>query len=261
MGPRIAGMFLVLSLVAVALVATPGCQARPGSTESERLSRRFDQLNQTVKELSEQVAKVEKTKAEEQEAKWATREDLAKTNAELRAARAGLSSLDDTVANLNVLVREAASVTTRDVPRLKQELKLAKDGFDATVTGQREDREILAQISCRDTEGRRILAVRDQVRTRPQFRADLAYAVNEVRSVSQPTPDSRAVLQIENEMSTGQWMKVNGVLYWVLPHSKQDVEVSAGTVTTELVGYESPRYHTLGAPAYFQRVVIAPRET
>jgi len=65
-------------------------------------------------------------------------------------------------------------------------------------------------------------------------------------------------LRIHNEMGTGQSLLINGVdTYYVSPHSSRTVAVASGTATTELAG-EGIKSWMIGAPNYFQDIVIAP---
>jgi hypothetical protein len=246
MGPRFIAVFLVFSLVAVVLVATPGCPASPGSAEIERLSKGLDQLAQTVNKLSDQV--VSKKDLDEVKTDVTLLKNL---NPKLQAV------IDSHAAMLSDQGALAMKVKV-DLLSLQDRLDRAEKKLAANSDAEKENRRMLADISYPDAAGNRILAVRDQVHSSPQFRAELAQAVSEATS---PAPEPRCVLRVENNMSTGQYMKVNGTLYWILPSSTRDFEVPTGTVTTELAGYEPPRYHWVGATNYLQRVVIAPRET
>jgi hypothetical protein len=65
---------------------------------------------------------------------------------------------------------------------------------------------------------------------------------------------------VSNEMSSEQTLKVNGAYYRIPPHTTnyRIESVPVGTLTTELVGYESPKNWTIAAPHYQQRIKIAP---
>jgi len=65
-------------------------------------------------------------------------------------------------------------------------------------------------------------------------------------------------LRIRNDMSSGQSLLVNGVnTVYVPAYSRMIVPVPSGTATTELAG-EATKSWMIGAPNYFQEVIIAP---
>ena len=75
-----------------------------------------------------------------------------------------------------------------------------------------------------------------------------------VKGISRSTGE----LRIRNEMSTGQSLLINGIdSYFVAAHSERTVSVPSGTATTELAG-EGTKSWMIGAPNYFQEIVIAP---
>jgi len=84
------------------------------------------------------------------------------------------------------------------------------------------------------------------------FRRELGDAVNEVMR-------KQGTLRIQNDMTTAQYLRVNGVEYRIPPSASIAVEVPVGTVTTELAGYEPPKNWSVTPPNYFQQVNIKPQ--
>ena len=75
----------------------------------------------------------------------------------------------------------------------------------------------------------------------PEYRRDLAQAVREA------VPSS-GTLHLRNRMASAQHLRVNGVTLDVPAWSVRMFQAPAGTVTTELIGYESPKSLTVGPP-------------
>ena len=69
---------------------------------------------------------------------------------------------------------------------------------------------------------------------------------------------STGELRIRNDMDSGQSLVINGLdRYYVAPRSARVVIVPSGTATTELAG-EGVKSWMIGAPNYYQDIVIAP---
>lgn len=88
----------------------------------------------------------------------------------------------------------------------------------------------------------------------PQFREELSDAVHDVIRRS-------GTLRIENRAGIDHRLLVNGREYRVPALRSIDIEVPAGTLTTELVGYEPAKNWTVAAPDYFQGITITPQAT
>ena len=79
-----------------------------------------------------------------------------------------------------------------------------------------------------------------------------------VDTVVQGITRSTGELRIRNDMSTGQSLVINGVdTVYVPAHSGRTVNVPSGTATTQLAG-EGTKSWMIGAPNYFQDILIAP---
>jgi hypothetical protein len=72
---------------------------------------------------------------------------------------------------------------------------------------------------------------------------------------------STGTLHVRNNMATGYWLKINGTSKFFAAGTSQSMDVPAGTLITELEGYESPRNWTIGAPSFSQTIEINPRRT
>ncbi len=85
----------------------------------------------------------------------------------------------------------------------------------------------------------------------PEFRDELAGAVhNAIRR--------RGMLRVENKSAVEHRLLVNGTAYRVPALRTVEVDVPAGTLTTELVGYEPPKNWNVGPPNYRQAITITP---
>lgn len=77
---------------------------------------------------------------------------------------------------------------------------------------------------------------------------------------SAPTPTrSWGLVRIENKMTTWQYIEVNGNSHGIAPQSSIEIIVPAGPLTTRLINYEPTKTWWVGAPDYFQSVVISPK--
>lgn len=142
-----------------------------------------------------------------------------------------------------------------DLERLRGDLFAALKGLHEQGTIQRQtierQEEFIAGISSRDSLNNRVFSIMHTMRASPTFRQEMAQAVRE----SLP---SEGILRVENQVNAQYSLSVNGVQYRIPPLTTLDVRVPVGTVTTELVGQEAPRYLTVGAPQYLQRLLIQP---
>lgn len=75
----------------------------------------------------------------------------------------------------------------------------------------------------------------------------------------QPSHSSLGTVQIENRMATWQYLEINGDATGIAPLSRVNIYVPADTATTRLVGYETTKTWWVGAPDYFQKVIISPK--
>ena len=79
-----------------------------------------------------------------------------------------------------------------------------------------------------------------------------------VDTVVQGMTRTTGELRIHNDMASGQSLVINGVDTIYIPaKSTRVVSVASGTATTELAG-EGTKSWMIGAPNYFQDVIIAP---
>jgi predicted XRE-type DNA-binding protein len=193
-------------------------------------------------------------------------QNTAPTNAELLAAIKGVSSQLETlrsdVANA-ATKREVADLSGRleatvdlvyeqekELRKLKNDYEVVKDYLNTQLVDQRQ---ILAALSMRDSQGSHVLDIRSNMQSK-DFQRDLTDAVN--RSLQ-----THGTLRVENRMSIDRSLRVNGTLYRIAGSSTREFRVPVGTVATELVGYESEKQLTITAPTYTVKLVIAPDET
>jgi hypothetical protein len=79
-----------------------------------------------------------------------------------------------------------------------------------------------------------------------------------VDTVVQGITRNSGELRVRNDMSTAQSLVINGVdTVYVAPRSERTITVPSGTATTELAG-EGIKSWMIGAPNYFQEIIIAP---
>lgn len=115
-----------------------------------------------------------------------------------------------------------------------------------------ELKEILDAISRRDSTGKPILALNNIMQESEEFRSELHDAVNS-------SIDDVGKLIVHNRMSTDQSLLVNRRTWMLIPAGQsRQTEVPVGTLTTELVGQESAKNWTVGAPGYTQEINIEP---
>jgi hypothetical protein len=243
MSPRFAGAFLVVAIMLLVLAGTPGCQTSPGSSEIERLSKGLDQLTAKVDKLSEQL--VTKKDLDDSGKKCATKEELEGVRSGLGMAKADLATHMEAVAQLHFEQEQLAENVRRRFPAVEQELAKVKKDSGEHIQAVRESNETeLASL------GKRTAGIETRV---------LGIEGRLAIPSPQSPPRKLGILRIENIMSRGEYLLVNGAQYWISPSAPRDVDVPVGEVKTELPGYESPRYHWVGPPTYLQRIVIAPK--
>jgi hypothetical protein len=78
---------------------------------------------------------------------------------------------------------------------------------------------------------------------------------------SDTTSRAWGVIEIQNNMADWEYMEVNGTATGIAPHTTSHIIVPAGKATTRLVGFEATKTWWVGAPDYFQRVIVNPKPT
>jgi len=136
---------------------------------------------------------------------------------------------------------------SQEIRGLKDELDVINDTFKSQLA---EQRRVLEAISEPDSQGNPILDLRSAMQSR-DFRQDMSAAVNN-------SMQRRGTLQVVNRTGQPQSIRVNDAQYEVDAHASREFNVPVGTVTTELVGYETPKHLTVAPPRYFQRLLIKP---
>jgi hypothetical protein len=211
----------------------------PGSESYADLTTAVRQLTEQVRRLDEAINGTAKQKDVD----------------ELRAKIAKLESDRDTLADT---VREMDKVNGKVPTAIAAELGRLRSNLEANVTAvaeqQNTQRELLAQIARTDSKGHEVLRLPAIMEKSPEFRGEFAAAVRQ----SLPAAPPAGTIRVENNMLTGQWLRINGVDQWIAPYSAVDIPVPTGTATTELVGYESPKNWFIGPPNFVQRILINP---
>jgi hypothetical protein len=72
---------------------------------------------------------------------------------------------------------------------------------------------------------------------------------------------STGTLYVRNNMASGYYLRINGKSKFFAPGEAPPMQVPAGTLITELEGYERPRNWTIGPPNFAQTIEINPRHT
>jgi hypothetical protein len=153
-------------------------------------------------------------------------------------------------------------VTREEFEALKTVVREQYAGLDNLVQKQEQtiaaiesqnvaQEQMLAAISTPDSSGRHIPNVR-AIMQDPAGKAAMDEAVHAVMR-------RQGTVRVANRMNVGYDLLVNRTRYYIPANSTKDVSVPVGSVTTELVGYESPKNWTVAAPDYSQDVVIGPR--
>jgi hypothetical protein len=107
-------------------------------------------------------------------------------------------------------------------------------------------------ISRPDSQQRRILDLNSSMASQ-EFQRDLSGAVHN-------SLQREGRLLVSNQMSTTQYLRVNGQMYTIPPGtSNHPIPIPVGTLTTELLG-EAPKNWTIAPPSYEQGIIIAPRQ-
>lgn len=174
-------------------------------------------------------------------------EQLAKLNATLAATNERLAKAETSAAL-------AANFGTR-LDKVEADLKANSADLLANVEATREHSTMLMELAMKDNVGRWIPAL-GKARKSDEFRDEFRKAVIEATPPQIPSPQPWGTIRIENRMANWQYLEVNGDGRWVGPLSYLDVIVPAGWATTRLPAYESAKPWWLGAPSYFQTVII-----
>ena len=132
------------------------------------------------------------------------------------------------------------------------ELKTNLLGLESQLKEKDEEvGDILRALSRRDSSERPILALRSIMKSSEEFRQEMSEAVNE--SIAR-----QGKLRVDNRTSGVQYLSINGKSHRIEPLTTHEFDVPIGTLTTELVGQESPKNWTVTAPTYRQEIIIRP---
>lgn len=251
---RLCFLFVLLLLLPVLL----SCQTQPGNVDLSKLTDSVSKLSEQIKGLEESV----KTSVKQ--------EDLDTVKADVRMTKADMRAVIETVADANVVQGELAIAVRKDLPdkiakvssdltprvaKLESDLDVTKSALAATNAVIHDQNEILAQISKSDRSGNHIVALGDLRRNSPDFKREFDLAVKD----SVHREPQYGTLRVKSNMSFGYVLRVNGVNWSIPAFGYRDISVPLGAVTTELVGYESPKNWWIGSPDYVRRIIIKPQ--
>lgn len=177
----------------------------------------------------------------------------AKQNADIRKLREDLNRLATLAEQQGQQVTSMVSTLAEQNAELRK-LRADFDRITDTLDRQlAEQRSRLEQVSERDNQGNYVPSVRGSMAKSPEFREAMVNVVHD-------SLRKQGTLRIQNQMGVGVQLRVNNEqTYYIAPYSTHaDITVPVGTLTTELVGYESPKNWTIGAPNYFQQINVTP---
>jgi hypothetical protein len=195
---------------------------------------------QSVAQAIEDLKTSLTTRLDQMEQRFATKTELEDyvTRAQFEALQKDFDELqksfDDQAAQIN---------------QFRQEINTQVTALDDQ---SQQIQSIINAISRPDGQQRPILNLRSSMESQ-EFAADLSDAVN--RSLPR-----EGKLRVTNQMSSTQYLRVNGQLHSIPPMTNADFPVPVGTLTTELIG-ESPKNWTISAPNFYQGIIIAPRQS
>lgn len=185
--------------------------------------------------------------------------------AKLTAAVNGLSDTVNTISEQMVTKDDMKEFVTREeLDREVQALATLIGEQDAEIEKLRADYEeykslahqqiaeqqaILDAISRKDSTGNPIPSIRGNMDKSPDFRREMASAVHR-------TMRRQGTVTIHNRTASDTTMRINHTEYRIPASSSHEVKVPVGTVTTELIGWETPKNWTVGAPNYNQVINI-----
>jgi hypothetical protein len=112
--------------------------------------------------------------------------------------------------------------------------------------------QVVNAISRTDSQQRPILDLNSSMQSQ-EFQQDLSGAVHN-------SLQRQGELEINNQMTTVQYLRVNGQMYSIPPFTNSKITVPVGTLTTELLG-ESAKNWSIAPPSYRQGIIIAPRQS
>lgn len=172
---------------------------------------------------------------------------MADLRAELRSALQGLATkeeLNAAVTSLSRIVNEQEA----EIRQLRQEFLNQQERLNEQVRSQEQ---ILSEIAVRDSQGNNTLALRNIMARSPDFRRELGSAVHD-------SMRRQGFVVVSNHTAYHQRVRINGREELLPPYSKSaELPVNVGTVATQLVGYEGPRYWTVAPPNYRLELFIS----
>jgi hypothetical protein len=225
-------------LVVSGLASAAAYAAQPAATEPsvadvlqavKTMSARVEQLSSDLQGVKSELTVVQQQLSSE-----------AQTPQGRRAVGAG-SPTESTAAGQYVTKAEFDRLQTE----LQDLVQIAKDRSDLLET-------VVADISTSGGSGHSIADVR-AIMEDPAGRKAMDQAVHGVMKRS-------GTLVVENRMDSNYRLLLNNeTSIDIGPHETKRIPVGVGTITTELVGFESVKSWSIGPPNYEQSIVIGPK--
>ena len=267
MSGRIVCWCVVLTLSPLFLNGVNAQDTKRGDANGE-----LQALTEAVNQLTTQVGILSK--------KMVTQQDLnAAVEKQVTASVQGLANLivehDAELKDLRTdyeVVKDKLDKEVADFEKFRTDYEVVKDKLDKEVADFEkfrtdyevvtdklhfqvgEQEKILNAIARKDSSGRPILALDAIMNASSEGRREIGRAVHGVLR-------QQGTLVIRNKMTTGQWISINRRQEFVPALSSRWISVPVGTLTTELVGWESARNWTINPPNYHQEIEIIPRPT
>lgn len=235
--------------------AAPASAAAPTATSvspdmSQAIARAIEDLKTSVNQRLDQVQQNMVTRQQLNEAiqaemtaamsRFATKAEMAEY-----APRTEIDELKKQLATLQESFDDQAAQLNQFRQQMGEQVTTLND--QATQIQQ-----VVNAISRTDSQQRPILDLNSSMQSQ-EFQQDLSGAVHN-------SLQRQGELEINNQMTTVQYLRVNGQMYSIPPLTNSKVTVPVGTLTTELLG-ESPKNWSIAPPSYRQGIIIAPRQS
>jgi len=215
------------------------------------------QLLQSVQTLTDQVNQLTAQMATvQQELKQLKQQDSSAAQGPMVPVPGSESTPTGPVARrefeeLKAQVDQLETVVREQYAGQEKTLKEVQVAIDTLRQQNVSQEELLAAISEYDRDGLAIPNVRAIMKS-SDGREALDEAVHQVMK-------RQGAVVVENRLGQGYTLRVNrSESHYIGPYETKRIPVPVGTITTELVGYESPKNWSVGPPNYEQRIAIGP---
>ncbi|MBM4088420.1 MAG: hypothetical protein FJ276_03175 [Planctomycetes bacterium] len=215
-------------LLLAAAVAAQASAAAPNPAPAKTI----DELTKDVQLLQQQVADLQ-----------AMRQLLATTSE-------NVTTVADQVAKNTKALLDLSGEYNDNLTRQQVVVEDLREVVRALQEENAKQQQILEAISEMDSSGRRVPAIRANMRESADFRTEMQDAV-------QQSLKAQGKLTINNKTGTYQYVSVNRVDYGVDPGDSLQLTVPVGTVTVQLPGQRLTNW-TVTGPSYAQSIDIVP---